>query len=101
MATTAANESWKPASKSVYGFQASRTKAPTRRNHQRSRSRASSHAMEPSAPAMRADGEDVRGDRGQRGELANEPRDSGQPGCHQCAAGDERDVLSRDGEEVV
>jgi hypothetical protein len=54
MATTAANESWNPASKSVYGFQASNRNAPTSRNHQRSRSRARSQAIEPSAPAMPA-----------------------------------------------
>src|ERR671925_217290 len=54
IAATAANESWKPASSSEYGFQASRIAAPRRRKYQRSLGLAASHASEASAPAMPA-----------------------------------------------
>src|SRR5215831_10710309 len=44
---TAANESWKPASKRAYGFQPRSTAAPTSSACQRSRSRAASQASDP------------------------------------------------------
>ena len=76
---TAANESWKPASKSAYGFQPRSTAAPTSSACHRSRSR-------PGEPGERAegggerrahdgrmepDGERVRRDRGERRELGD------------------------------
>ncbi len=50
---------------------------------------------------LRADGEHVRADRRERPDLARHPRDTEQPGDEQHAARDERDVLTRDGEQVV
>src|SRR5438445_2774944 len=54
IAATATNESWKPASKSVYGFQASSATAPSNRKCQRSTMRALSQASDASAPAIPA-----------------------------------------------
>jgi hypothetical protein len=54
IAATAANESWKPASSSEYGLQASRSAAPRSRKYQRSLGREASHASEASAPATPA-----------------------------------------------
>jgi hypothetical protein len=51
---TAANESWNPASNSVYGFQPSRRAAPTSKACHRSRSRATSQASDPSPAASAA-----------------------------------------------
>src|SRR4029453_3223390 len=50
IAATAAKESWKPGSSSVYGFHARRTRAPRRKKCQRSTGRAASQARETSAP---------------------------------------------------
>ena len=54
IAATATNESWKPASKSVYGFQASSATAPSNRKCQRSTMRALSQASDASPPAIPA-----------------------------------------------
>src|SRR5205823_9677803 len=54
IASTATNDSSKPASNSVYGFQASSAAPPTSRKCQRSVIRALSHASEPSTPAIPA-----------------------------------------------
>src|SRR5947208_6068792 len=54
IAVTATNDSWKPASNSVYGFHASNASAPSSRKCQRSAIRAVSHASETSAPAIPA-----------------------------------------------
>ena len=59
IAATALNESWKPGSRRLYGFHASRTTAPTSRKYQRSRGREASHASEarpPATPALITDG---------------------------------------------
>src|SRR5215211_5594345 len=59
MAATAANDSWKPGSNSVYGFHARSTSAPSRKKCQRSTGRAASHASEtraPETPARMTDG---------------------------------------------
>ena len=109
IAATAANDNWKPASRSVYGFQASSTNAASSRKCQRSRCRAVSHASEPSAPTTPArttdgcapDGEDVAGDAGERAELPNSRGTPSSGGEHEHADGDEGDVLTRDGEQVV
>jgi hypothetical protein len=82
MATTAANESWNPASSSVYGFQASRIRPPTSRKCQRSRCRAASHAIDPSAPAIPA-------------------RQADDPGETEDASRDEDHVLAAHRQEVV
>src|SRR5450759_4666196 len=54
MAMTAANESWKPGSKSERGFQTSNVRAPSSRKYQRSRGRAANQASEASDPATAA-----------------------------------------------
>ena len=108
IAATAANESWKPGSRSVYGFHASKTAAPTRKKYQRS-SRTSGEPRERGKPAgdpgadhrgLPADREDVRADR-RSAPTARTPagRPSSQPSeKHAC---DDADVLTRDGEQVV
>ena len=50
---------------------------------------------------LRADGEHVRADGRERPDLARHARDAEQPRDEQHAARDERDVLARDGEQVV
>ena len=54
IAATAANESWKPGSSRLYGFQPSSKAAPSNRKYQRSRGRDASHASDASAPATPA-----------------------------------------------
>src|SRR5439155_2275514 len=54
IAATAANESWKPASNSAYGFQPRSTAAPTSSACQRSRSRPASQASDPRPAASAA-----------------------------------------------
>ena len=55
----------------------------------------------PNDRRLRADGEHVRADRRERADLARHARDTEQPRDEQHAARDERDVLARDGEQVV
>jgi hypothetical protein len=59
IAATAVNESWKPGSSRLYGFQPRRTAAPRRRKYHRSRGRATSQASDvrtPATPARTTDG---------------------------------------------
>src|SRR5581483_8682309 len=50
---------------------------------------------------LRADGEDVRGDRSERAELAEPARDAREPGEQQRSTCHEHDVLARDAQEVI
>ena len=68
--------------------------------HPRERCEAARHAG-PYHRRLRADGEHVRADRRERPDLPRHPRDAEQPCDEQHAAGDERDVLTRHGEQVV
>ena len=54
IASTAANDSWKPGSRALYGLHASRTIAVTSRAWRASRCRPVSQASDPSAPAIPA-----------------------------------------------
>ena len=109
IAATAANESWKPGSRSDVGIHASSTSAPTARKCQRSRGREASHASDASAPATPARATDgcqptastyaaitpsVASSRS-----ARESRE--EPAEQEDARREERDVLPRDGEQVV
>ena len=71
---------------------------------------ASTHPGEGSEPTsdsgandrrLRPDSEHVRGDRHERADLARHTRDADQPCEEENAARNERDVLARDGEQVV
>src|SRR5215211_6126870 len=54
IAATAANESWKPGSKTRYGFHARSATAPSSRTYHASRSLPVNHANEATAPAIAA-----------------------------------------------
>ena len=109
IATTAANESWKPGSNTVAGFHASRTSAPSARKCHRSRGldaepRERSEPSRDGGPHDRrlpADGERVRGDRDKHPDVCQRARDPERPRQPEHAPRDERDVLATDGEQVV
>ena len=109
IAATAANESWKPASKTRYGFHASSTIAPTSSAYHASRSRPAIHASEASEPAIPARTTDgcaptARTYAAIPASAPSSPIQRLMPASHastSIAAGDQDHVLSRDGQEVV
>ena len=104
IAATAANESWKPASKTRYGFQASSAIAPSSSAYHASRSLPTIHASDASAPAIPARTTDgcaptastYAADSRERAELADPAAEPEQPRDDEHAAGDQDHVLSRD-----
>ena len=110
IAATAANESWKPGSSSDVGIHAMSTSAPTARKCQRSRRtrgepgerRESSGDGRPRDRRLPADGEHVGGDHDERRRARAAPCGSRkQPTEPIDPGGEERDVLARDGEQVI
>jgi len=55
----------------------------------------------PNDGRLSADRQDVRADRRDRPELGDKSGETEQPGCTEHAGGDERDILARNGEQVV
>ena len=106
---TAANESWKPASKSAYGFQPRSTAAPTSSACHRSRSRPASQASEPRRGGERSahdgwmepDRERIRRHRGQRRELGDVDPEAEEQDDGGSATTDRGDLQPVDGEAVV
>ena len=109
IAATAANESWKPGSRSDRGVQASSTTAPIAIVCQRSLGRESSHASDARQPATAArttdgcqpDRERVRQDREDRERVTDRPPESRHVRQPEHAEADEHDVLARDRQQVV